>query len=63
MAERLSRPIAEQFEQGMKSNPVLITLFKMLFNQENRLRALEGGQPISKVEFRAALKTQFVMKG
>ena len=62
MPDRLSRPIAEQFEQGMKVNPLLITLFKMLFNQENRLRALEGGQPISKADFRAALKAQFVTK-
>jgi len=47
------------FEKGIRNDRILKTLFKVMLDQENRLRALEGRAAASAADARAQLKALF----
>lgn len=49
---------AMEFDRIAKSG-VMRAVFEVLFDQENRLRALENKQPVSRAAALAAFKTKF----
>ncbi len=59
VAKRLGKPANEQFKQSMRADRRFITMFKTLFNMENRIRVLEGRQPVTAATFKAAIKEIF----
>jgi len=52
-----------RFDKDIKHDPVLRALFETLFDQEKRLRVLEGKPPLSKAQARAALRSRFARTG
>lgn len=58
--KRLNTVTAERaFESGMRRDRMLKTLFAVMLDLENRLRALEGRPTVTAAQARAALKTTF----
>lgn len=50
---------AAAFEKTIRNDRVLKTLFRVMTDQENRLRALEGRPAVSGAEARAQIKALF----
>ena len=50
---------ADQFEHAVRADRRFGATFKVLFDQENRLRALEGQAPLNPAQFKARLKAWF----
>jgi len=50
---------AAEFDKGIRNDRTLKTLFKVMLDQENRLRALEGRAAVSAADARARLKALF----
>lgn len=56
-AKRWSK--AGEFDRDVVRDPVLRVLLRVMFDQENRLRVLEGRAAISEAQARTALKQMF----
>jgi hypothetical protein len=48
------------FEKNLRNDRVLKTLFKVMLDQDNRLRALEGRAALSAADARDRLKALFM---
>jgi len=53
------RDLGNQFDRRIKSDPLLKTLLEVMFNQENRIRTLEGRPTISRSQAQASLRAMF----
>lgn len=60
LSPHLLRPAAAGvlagYQDSQAGGVVILTAFKVLFNHENRLRALEGKAPLTAAQARAAVK-------
>ena len=63
MVQRLRKYLtpAERFDLEIKRSRILRVLFEVMFDQENRLRALEGLSPITRAQARTALRNKYLL--
>lgn len=53
------RDLTRRFNRAIKADPLLKTMFEIMFDQENRLRALESRPPVTRAQARAFLKIKY----
>ncbi len=51
------------FDRRIGRDPILKPLFEVMFNQENRLRALEGKPALTRTQARQALRDRYTGGG
>ena len=57
--KRHKLPAASEFAARIKNDRVLKALFEVMFEQENRIRALENKSPITRAQAKTVLKQKF----
>ena len=62
MSARRWRPgtATQEFDRKISGDRVLRALFEVMFDQENRLRALEGRPALTRKQAQAALRQRYV---
>lgn len=53
------RDLGIQFDRRITSDPILRTLFEVMFEQENRLRVLENRPAVTRAQALASLRSTF----
>jgi hypothetical protein len=60
LRDNTRRPdLAARFDRAIQNDPLLKTLFEVMFDQENRIRTLEGNPPVSRSQALTSLRNMY----